>query len=237
MNTNFAKAFRVIRAAYGLQQSQLAKRIGISASQLCLIEKSKRQPSLRVVVNLGSATGGTPSLITLLAANPEDVANQDISDLAKALLLLLVKARDSDQKFLQLEGQGMKSLVSSRYLASRLGIPRPRLLALAKDVESHYRKRALTNPVSGKRRKLQVPDKQLMVLQWRILKLLTEYPLPDSAHGGVKKRSPKTNADQHLGQEILVNMDIRDFSPELAIGRLRRCFARFLGVAGKQPGY
>ncbi|MYH34156.1 MAG: helix-turn-helix transcriptional regulator [Gammaproteobacteria bacterium] len=104
MNTNFAKAFRVIRAAYGLQQSELAERIGISASQLCLIEKGKRQPSLRVVVSLGSAIGVPTSLITLLASDPEDVANQDISELAKALLLLLVKAQETEQTTLRLNG-------------------------------------------------------------------------------------------------------------------------------------
>jgi len=36
MNTDFAKAFRVIRAAYGYQQAELANRIDISASQLSL---------------------------------------------------------------------------------------------------------------------------------------------------------------------------------------------------------
>lgn len=103
MNTNFAKAFRVIRAAYGLQQSELAERIGISASQLCLIEKGKRQPSLRVVMNLGSAIGVPTSLVTLIASDPEDIENQDISDLARALLLLLVKAQQTEQQVLHLK--------------------------------------------------------------------------------------------------------------------------------------
>ncbi len=97
MKTDFAKAFRVIRAAYGLQQAELAERIGISASQLSLIEKGKRQPSVRVIGNLGSATGTPTSLITLLASNPEEVANQDVADLAKALLRALVNASDDQQ--------------------------------------------------------------------------------------------------------------------------------------------
>lgn len=102
MKTDFAKAFRVIRAAYGLQQAELANRIGISASQLSLIEKGKRQPSLRVIGNLGTATGVPTSLITLLASDADEVAVQDVSDLAKALLHLLVGASRDNQRTLPL---------------------------------------------------------------------------------------------------------------------------------------
>ena len=106
MNTNFAKSFRVIRAAYGLQQAELAERIGISASQLSLIEKGKRQPSLRVISNFGTATGVPTSLITLLASNPVEIENQDVSDLSRALLLLLVKASGDQQRVLPLGSGG-----------------------------------------------------------------------------------------------------------------------------------
>ena len=104
MNTNFAKSFRVIRAAYGLQQAELAMRIGISASQLSLIEKGKRQPSLRVISKLGTVTGVPTSLITLLASNPAEMENQDISGLSRALLLLLVNASGDQQRALPLGG-------------------------------------------------------------------------------------------------------------------------------------
>ena len=102
MKTDFAKAFRVIRAAYGLQQAELAERMDISASQLSLIEKGKRQPSLRVIGKLGSATGVPTPLISLLASDPDEVATQDVSDLAEALLRLLVSATGDQQRTLPL---------------------------------------------------------------------------------------------------------------------------------------
>ena len=102
MTTDYAKAFRVIRAAFGLQQAELAERIGISASQLCLIEKGKRQPSLRVIGRLASAMGIPTPLVTLLASHPEEIANQDVSDLARALLRLLVSASGHQQRPLPL---------------------------------------------------------------------------------------------------------------------------------------
>ena len=103
MTTDFAKAFRVIRAAYGFQQVELAERMGISASQLSLIEKGKRQPSFKVVSNLAGVTGVPTSLIMLLASDPDEVADEDISSLATALLRLLVNASDDQQRPLRLE--------------------------------------------------------------------------------------------------------------------------------------
>ena len=103
MRTDFAKAFRVIRAAHGLQQLELAQRIGISASQLSLIEKGKRQPSLKVIGNLGSATGVPRSLIMLLASDPNEVSDKDVASLAGTLLRLLIGASVDRQRALPLD--------------------------------------------------------------------------------------------------------------------------------------
>src|ERR1700680_980492 len=103
MEQNYGKAFRIIRAAFGLRQSELADRMPISASQLSLIEAGKRQPSLRVVNALAHAVGVPAALIALLASTEEDVqtkSDQDISDLARVLLRLLVSAKEESQKSL-----------------------------------------------------------------------------------------------------------------------------------------
>lgn len=95
MEQNYAKAFRVIRAAFGLQQTELAARMSISSSQLSLIEAGKRQPSVRVVNELAKAVDIPMALISLLASTNADVVsreNAEISDLARALLRILVAA-------------------------------------------------------------------------------------------------------------------------------------------------
>jgi transcriptional regulator with XRE-family HTH domain len=106
MEPNYAKAFRIVRAAFGLRQSELAERMPITASQLSLIEAGKRQPSLRVVEGLAKAVGVPSALISLLASSPEEVASksdEDISDLARALLRLLVLAKEEPQRSFKLE--------------------------------------------------------------------------------------------------------------------------------------
>lgn len=107
MQSNYAKAFRIIRAAFGLKQSQLAERMPITASQLSLIESGKRQPSLRVIDSFANAVGIPSALVSLLASAPNDIdkkSDADISDLARALLRLLVAARESPQQALDLGG-------------------------------------------------------------------------------------------------------------------------------------
>ena len=104
MEHNYAKAFRIIRAAFGLKQSELAARMPITASQLSLIEAGKRQPSLRVVNGLAAAVGVPAALIALLASAPRDVeskSDEDMSDLARALLRLLVTAKEEPQQALK----------------------------------------------------------------------------------------------------------------------------------------
>ena len=106
MEQDYAKAFRVIRAAFGLRQSELAERMPITASQLSLIEAGKRQPSLRVVNALADAVSIPAALISVLASNAVDVeskSDDDISDLARALLRLLVSAKGDPQRSLKFQ--------------------------------------------------------------------------------------------------------------------------------------
>lgn len=105
MKPDYAKAFRVIRAAFGLRQSDLAERMPVTASQLSLIEAGKRQPSLRVVNALAEAVGIPSALVSLLASTEDQLAassNEDVSDLARALLRLLVSAKRDPQRALAL---------------------------------------------------------------------------------------------------------------------------------------
>jgi XRE family transcriptional regulator, fatty acid utilization regulator len=106
MIEDYAKAFRIVRAAFGLQQAELAARMPITASQLSLIESGKRQPSVKVVNALASAVDIPTALITLLASSGTDMGaktDDEISDLARALLRALVSAETHPQQHLKLQ--------------------------------------------------------------------------------------------------------------------------------------
>lgn len=124
----------------------------------------------------------------------------------------------------------MKAILSAQDLAWRLGIPLATIRGLANEVDSHYREWEDVNIEKGKTRILKVPDEFLKGVQRRILKnILTEYPLSESAQGGIKGRSPKTNAEHHLAKSLVVNLDIRDFFPSVRHGEVAKMFRRDFG--------
>jgi transcriptional regulator with XRE-family HTH domain len=93
MEPDYARAFRIIRAAFGLKQSELSARMSISVSQLSLIEAGKRNATTKVIEALAKATRVPVELVGLLAASREDVSgktNREIAETASVLLRLLV---------------------------------------------------------------------------------------------------------------------------------------------------
>ena len=62
------KTIRTLREAGNLRQSEVARRLGMSAAQLCHIEKSKNTPSLPTLRRIAEALGTTISELTEGAA-------------------------------------------------------------------------------------------------------------------------------------------------------------------------
>ena len=67
---DYSKAFRVIRATFGLRQAELARRLRIGASQLSLIEAGRRQPSLKTLEDFAQAFQIPKALIMVWRLNP-----------------------------------------------------------------------------------------------------------------------------------------------------------------------
>lgn len=70
--------------------------------------------------------------------------------------------------------------------------------------EFHHKGRPIAEPLG-----------KLRVLQKRLKKLLAQIELPEYMHGGVKGRSPVTNARLHVGKAAVLNFDIRQFFPSV----------------------
>lgn len=64
----------------------------------------------------------------------------------------------------------------------------------------------------GRSRKIDAPQGKLLEIQKKILyKILYKYKPHPIAHGFVKRRGPKTNAEEHVGANILITLDIQNF--------------------------
>jgi len=91
----YGKAVRVIRAAMGLSQKEIALRAGINPSYLSLLEKEARSPSTETVRSLANALNVPPHLLALLASEEADLAGlkeEEADVLGRQLLDLLLSS-------------------------------------------------------------------------------------------------------------------------------------------------
>jgi retron-type reverse transcriptase len=129
----------------------------------------------------------------------------------------------------RLAAQGLPVLVTPADVAAALGIPVPRLRWLCHHNEAATRIHYVYFEVpkrSGGTRLLSAPHQQLgAAQQWIFEHVLSKLPTEAPAHGFVRGRSTVSNATPHLGQDVVVNLDLRDFFPSISWRRVRGLFA------------
>jgi RNA-directed DNA polymerase len=132
------------------------------------------------------------------------------------------------------EAADIPALPSARALAEAMGITTPELRFLAFDRAlsrvSHY-KRFLIAKKAGGDRLISAPMPRLKRVQYWILdNILSAFPIHGAAHGFALGRSIVSNARPHVGREVVVNLDLKDFFPTLTWKRVRGKF-RALGYS------
>lgn len=98
-----------------------------------------------------------------------------------------------------------------------------RFLAFNRKVSevSHYRKFYMPKK-SGGRRLISAPMPRLKKVQYWILQnLLNKVALHKDANGFVADRSIVTNAQPHVGKDLVLNMDVKDFFPSVHFKRVK----------------
>jgi RNA-directed DNA polymerase len=79
-------------------------------------------------------------------------------------------------------------------------------------------------------RRIDAPLDHLKRIQTQILhKVLYRYSAHEIAHGFIKRRSPRTNAAEHVGKRYVVKLDIKDFFPTMNYDMLFWFFTRLFG--------
>jgi len=89
---------------------------------------------------------------------------------------------------------------------------------------SHYRYRLLAKP-GGDVRLIEAPKHRLKEMQRQILaEILEKIPVHPAVHGFRRGRSIKSFAAPHVGQRVVVRMDLRDFFPSISAPRVQAMF-------------
>jgi len=88
----------------------------------------------------------------------------------------------------------------------------------------HYHYRILLK-LSGRVRLIEAPKSRLKEIQRKVLaRLLEKIPPHPAAHGFLKGRSIKTFIASHIGQRVILRMDVQDFFPCLIGSRIQAIF-------------
>ncbi|MBC9928765.1 reverse transcriptase family protein [Chitinophaga qingshengii] len=129
---------------------------------------------------------------------------------------------------------GLPLLKDANALAAAMGITlgKLRFLAFNRKVanNTHYQRFQIAKK-SGGTRVISAPMPQLKAAQhWILENILYKIKNSDAAHGFVPGKSIVTNAAPHVGQDIVINIDLRDFFPSVAYKRVKGLFCK-LGYA------
>ncbi|MFD1333396.1 reverse transcriptase family protein, partial [Methylopila musalis] len=133
-------------------------------------------------------------------------------------------------------GAGLPELPTPKALAEAMGVAMGELRFLAFDRAltrvSHYQRFAIPKKTGGLR-VISAPMPRLKRAQYWILdNLLARVSTHAAAHGFVPGRSIVTNAQAHVGRDVVANLDLKDFFPTLTF---RRVTGKFRGLGYSEP--
>ncbi len=128
----------------------------------------------------------------------------------------------------RLESHGLPLLSHPQDLATALNMPLKKLRWLSFHEEAstciHYWQFAVPKRSEGQRL-ISAPKPQLKEAQsWILRNILARRETETPAHGFVPQRSVVSNAEPHVGKDIIVNLDLEDFFPTITFARVRGVF-------------
>ncbi|MFT3682520.1 MAG: reverse transcriptase domain-containing protein [Ferruginibacter sp.] len=136
----------------------------------------------------------------------------------------------------KLQQYGLPVFIDETTLATAMGVDLKelRFLAFNRPVAtiSHYRKFYLPKKSGGKRL-ISAPMPRLKKIQYWILQhILDKVPVHKAANGFLSGHSIVTNATPHIGKDIVLNADVKDFFPSVHYKRVKGLLTK-LGYAEK----
>lgn len=123
---------------------------------------------------------------------------------------------------------GLPELHLESELAEWLGIPLTRMRWFTHDRPAettwHYVRYVIPKR-SGGERVILAPKRELKALQRKVLDgIVARVPTPWAAHGFVRGCSVVTNAEPHVGKQMVLKLDLKDFFPSITFARVRGLF-------------
>ncbi|MFC4926235.1 MULTISPECIES: reverse transcriptase family protein [Delftia] len=132
----------------------------------------------------------------------------------------------------RLARHGLPELADAAQLADAMGITvaELRFLGFHREVARTHHYHSFTLPKkTGGERLISAPMPRLKRAQYWVLdNILAKVPAHGAAHGFLAGRSIVSNAAPHASHDVVINLDVKDFFPSIAFGRIKGVF-RHLG--------
>lgn len=128
----------------------------------------------------------------------------------------------------RLHGHNLPVFADIEDLAKSMGVTvgELRFLAYSRKTSkiSHYKRFHIPKKRGGKRL-ISAPMPRLKNVQtWILDNILSKTAVRESVHGFARNRSIVTNAKPHLGSDVVVNQDLKDFFPTVTYRRVKGVF-------------
>ena len=128
----------------------------------------------------------------------------------------------------RLQAQDLPLLKNAQILAETMGISLGELRFLAYNRKiskiSHYQRFDILKKTGGIRQ-ISAPMPRLKRAQYWVLDNILQKPeLHDAAHGFIPGRSIVSNAQPHVGQAVVINLDLQNFFPTISYRRIKGLF-------------
>jgi len=134
-----------------------------------------------------------------------------------------------DRELLQLNGLPILSTANDVAQAMGISLAELRFMSFSRKTSTlrHCKQFDLTKKSGGVRR-IAAPMPRLKRSQYWILEnVLYKMPLHEAAHGFVAGRSIMSNAKDHVGSGIVVNLDLENFFPTIVYRRVKGLYRSF----------
>src|SRR4028119_1365758 len=131
----------------------------------------------------------------------------------------------------RLQDFGLPVCGTPEQIAGAMGISvgQLRFLAFSRATStiSHYIRFKIPKKTGGDRL-ISAPMPRLKNAQhWILANILEKLELHDAAHGFRRDRSIVSNAQPHVGAEVIINFDLKDFFPSISYKRVKGLFQSF----------
>lgn len=116
-------------------------------------------------------------------------------------------------------------IMSKKHFAAIIGLDNTTLAYMIKNIENTFYHSVSIPKKNGGTRELLVPAKSLKhIQQWILKNILHKIPVSRHATGFCIGKSIVTNAECHVGNTCVLNMDMKDFFPSVTQKQIYRIF-------------